>query len=217
MSRFILGTDTDAGKTAVASALMARLTDSSTRYWKPVQSGFPPDDDTASVIHQASLDFNRACPPLYSFQAPLSPHRAAALDGKEISLELLLEEYWIRSRETPLLVEGAGGLYVPLNENVTWLDFLRETGMGILLVARTGLGTINHSLLTLEALYRNDLRVDGIFFFGPAGADEHDSMATICRMGEANFLGRVDRDEDGKTLLLEEGEALEGFLSRGFL
>lgn len=152
---FILGTDTDIGKTFISQAILQGWRSSAICYWKPVQAGGP--DGDAQIIHKHHPR-KQIYPSSYVYPSALSPDQAAAQDGMhEVSLPHLLKcwrECQQQSEEL-LVVEGAGGLLVPLNQsNQTWCDFLVMTQIPIVLVARSGLGTLNHTSLTLEHLYQ---------------------------------------------------------------
>ncbi len=178
---FVAGTDTDAGKTVVAAALVTAL---GAGYWKPVQSGLAeaPGGDTARVAHltgRRPSDFPR---PAYEFQAALSPDQAAAEEGR------VLDPARIILPEGLLVVEGAGGLLVPLDDSTFMIDLAARLGLPVVLAARTGLGTLNHTLLSLEALRIRGLPVAGVVFSGP---DHPRNLATVGRLGGAPILGRI--------------------------
>jgi len=176
----VTGTDTDVGKTVFAAALAGALGAS---YWKPVQAGLDPRGDTESV---AALSGARVLPEAYRLTTPCSPHRAAAIDGVTIDpARLALPEVG-----GPLVVEGAGGVLVPLSADLLFADLFARWARPVVLVARTGLGTINHSLLSIEALRRRGVPILGIAFIGDEQAD---SETTIARLGGVIRLGRLPR------------------------
>lgn len=182
--RFVVaGTDTDVGKTVFAAALTGAL---DAWYWKPVQAGL--DDaggsDSASVARLSSVAASRILPEAYRLNTPCSPHFAAELDEVEIDTERLD----LPGVEGPLIVEAAGGLLVPLSRSVTYIEVLARWSCPVILVARTKLGTINHSLLSLEALRARDISVHGIAFVGDSN-DESERI--ICEMGKVQRLGRL--------------------------
>jgi len=181
----ITGTDTGVGKTLFAAALTGAL---GAHYWKPVQSG--PDDeggsDSERVARLAGIPAAQVLPEVYRLAEPLSPHRAAELDGVAIDpARLVLPEV-----AGALVVEGAGGVLVPLTREVLYADVFARWGAPVVIVARTGLGTINHTLLSLEALRARGVPVLGVAFSGEANDDNE---ATICAMGRAKRLGRLPR------------------------
>ncbi len=179
----VTGTDTGVGKTVFAAALTGAL---GARYWKPVQAG--PDEyegtDALRVARLAGIPAERVHPEVYHLATPCSPHRAAEIDGVTIARERLA----LPAGEGPLVVEGAGGALVPLTRDWLYADQFAVWGAPVVVVARTALGTINHSLLTIEALRRRGIEVRGIAFVGDA---VEDSEATICAMGGVRRLGRL--------------------------
>jgi dethiobiotin synthetase len=181
MSAFIVtGTDTDVGKTVFAAALAGAL---DAYYWKPVQAGLEEDGDRTQVARLAGLAEDRVLPEAYRLATPCSPHRAAEIDGVTIDPDRLA-----LPPQRPLVVEGAGGALVPLGDDLLYADLFARWGLPTIVVARTALGTINHSLLTIEALRARGVAVHGIAFVGEA---IEDSEATICRMGAVERLGRL--------------------------
>ena len=181
MSAFVVtGTDTDVGKTVFAAALTGAL---DAHYWKPVQAGLEEGGDRAQVARLAGLAEDRVLPEAYRLATPCSPHRAAEIDGVIIDPDGLA-----LPPQRPLVVEGAGGALVPLGGDLLYADLFAHWGLPTVVVARTALGTINHSLLTIEALRARGVAVHGIAFVGEA---IEDSEATICRMGAVERLGRL--------------------------
>jgi dethiobiotin synthetase len=176
----VTGTDTDVGKTVFAAALAGAL---GARYWKPVQAGLDPRADIDSV---AQLSGARVLPEAYRLTTPCSPHRAAAIDGVTIDQARLA----LPDVDGPLVVEGAGGVLVPITPDRLFADLFALWAMPVVLVARTGLGTINHSLLSIEALRHRGVPIRGIAFIGDEQAD---SEATIARLGGVKRLGRLPR------------------------
>lgn len=178
-ARFVVtGTDTDVGKTVFAAALAGAL---DATYWKPVQTGLADGADTDTV---RSLGVERRLPEVYRLRPPLSPHRAAELDGAEIDPARLV----VPPVDGPMVIEGAGGALVPLTRSLTMADLFASWGLPVILVARTGLGTINHSLLSIEALRARKIAIAGIAFVGDANPDNE---TTIAAMGNVRLLGRL--------------------------
>lgn len=178
MTAFIVtGTDTGIGKTVFAAGLTARL---GARYWKPVQAGLVEETDSQTV---ARLSGQPVLPEAYRLALPASPHIAAAAEGITIDDEALTPP-----RAGPLVIEGAGGLMVPLNAQATFLDVFARWQLPVILCARTALGTINHSLLSIAALHRAGVPLHGVVFIGP---EAREVEATICRMGGTRRLGRL--------------------------
>lgn len=177
----VAGTDTDVGKTVFAAAL-ARALDA--YYWKPVQAGSEPETDSSGVV-KLGVSPARIVREAYRLTSPLSPHRAAEIDGVTIAAEhLALTEH------APLVIEVAGGLMVPLSRHLLQIDQIAHWGLPVVLVARTALGTINHSLLSLEALRARGIPVVGVAF---VGAENSDSEHTICDIAGVRHLGRLPR------------------------
>ncbi|MEQ9363572.1 MAG: dethiobiotin synthase [Leptospirales bacterium] len=195
MSVFVCGTDTGVGKTITSAALMRSYRDvPGLRYWKPVQTGG--DDDRGTVQSLAGLASDRLHPNTYRFNEPLSPHRAAELEDDQIVMDRLLEDLTRYRAAGPLIVEGAGGLLVPLNRRTTWLDFLRLAQLPVVIVARTSLGTINHSLMTARILKAAELPVVGFVFCGP---DNPDNVRTIMEFTDLPALTQFEYT-DGEAL-----------------
>ena len=160
----VCGTDTDVGKTVVSAWLVQGL---KAHYWKPVQSGLDGGGDRQRVQTLLNLSTDRILPEAFAFQQPVSPHWAAELDGVVLDPDALN-----RPRiDQPLVVETAGGLMVPLTRQWLQIDQLQRWQLPIVLVARSGLGTLNHTLLSLEALQRRNLPVLGLILNGPPHAD----------------------------------------------
>ncbi|MFC5412255.1 dethiobiotin synthase [Larkinella bovis] len=159
--QFILaGIGTEIGKT-VASALVVEALQAD--YWKPVQSGALEDSDTETVRRLISNSVTRFHPETYRLREPLSPHAAAALDGVEISLTA----FQLPQTANHLVVELAGGLMVPLNDRALNIDLVQQLGLPVLLVSKHYLGSINHTLLSVEALQRRGIPILGLLFNGP--------------------------------------------------
>lgn len=169
---FLTGTSTAIGKTTYARWLLERHPEAT--YWKPVQTGWPEDDDTAAVSARRSL-------PGLRFKDPVSPHLAAQREGRRIRLEEILEP--VRDFEGTLVAEGAGGLLVPLAPDLMQTDLIAALGLPAVVVARDELGTINHTLLTLEALRARDIEVRGVVLLGG-----EKNRASIERYGEVAVI-----------------------------
>ncbi len=181
----VTGTDTGVGKTVFAAALAGAL---GAQYWKPVQAG-PDEDGGSDTLRVGALAGLRVLPEAYRLTQPLSPHRAAELDGVEIDpARLVLPDCASEKGGGPLVVEGAGGVLVPLTRSLVFADLFAAWNAPVVLVARTALGTINHSLLSLEALHARRVPVLGVAFVGEASPD---SERTITEMGNVRRLGRL--------------------------
>lgn len=156
---FVSGIGTGVGKT-MASAMFVKKWNAD--YWKPVQSGDLAASDSM-MVHQLLDGQVRIHPERYRLQTPASPHYAAAIDG----LEIKLSDFMLPETEANLIVEGAGGLFVPLNEQHFMIDLIAQLGLPVVLVLSDYLGCINHSLLSLEALKSRGIPVANLLFNGP--------------------------------------------------
>lgn len=193
MSRYVVtGTDTGVGKTLISAALCAHL---NAQYWKPVQAGLDEATDLETVRKLSALPDDHYLPEVYRLATPCSPHEAARIDGVEIDPAKLA----LPSVDGALVVEGAGGVLVPLSNTLVYADLFAIWQLPVILVARTTLGTINHSLLSIEALRARDITVHGVLFSGdPNPASE----AAICTIGAVLHLGRLPQLDraDAETL-----------------
>ncbi len=177
----ICGTDTDVGKTIVSSFFVQGL---KSIYWKPIQSGTEEGTDTQTVCKLLNLDPNRYLSERYKFKAPVSPHWAAERESSFIEPNNL----HLPDLDKLIIIETAGGLMVPLNRNWLQIDQLKVWGAPIILVARTGLGTLNHTLLSLEALRNRNIHVLGIVLNGP---QHNDNPKTIEQFGDTKILASL--------------------------
>lgn len=175
----VAGTDTGVGKTLFSAGLTAAL---GAAYWKPVQSGLEDETDSEVV---ARLSGVTPLPETYRLQLPASPHLSAEAEGVEIDPDALT----LPEVDGPLVVEGAGGLMVPLNRRTYYLDLIARWKAPVILVARTQLGTINHTTLSLMALQGAGCPVIGVAFSGEA---EPLVEETIKQMSDVPHLGRLD-------------------------
>jgi len=177
----VTGTDTGIGKTVFSAALAGALDG---YYWKPVQSGLEGETDSQTVRRLSGLAAERILPERYRLTTPASPHLAAAIDGVAIDPERLR----LPVTPHPLVVEGAGGLMVPLTRELTFMDVFVRWGAPLVLCARTTLGTINHTLLSIEAIRARDIPLLGVAFIGDEQAD---SEQIITAMARTRRLGRL--------------------------
>lgn len=175
----VTGTDTGIGKTIFSAALTNAL---GATYFKPIQAGLEEETDTQIVTR---LSGQPALNELYRLKMPASPHLAAEAEGINIEISKVRLPNDIAGH---LVVEGAGGLMVPINRQYTFLDVFASWQHPIILCARTQLGTINHTLLSLKALRDNQCQVVGVAFIGSA---EPEVEQTICDFGEVKRLGRL--------------------------
>lgn len=179
----IAGTDTDVGKTVFSAMLMLAL---GTNYWKPIQCGVIDGVDTKAVQNHTGLPNHRFLPEKYILSEALSPHRAAEIDDVEINVENLR----LPVSDAPLLIEAAGGLMVPLTRDYLQVDQFKRWNVPVILCARTGLGTLNHTLLSVEALKKREIPVHGIAFIGD---ENRDNMQTIADFTGERILGRLPK------------------------
>lgn len=177
----VTGTDTGIGKTVFSAGLAGAL---GAHYWKPIQAGVDPEGDKESVAALSGLPASHILPEAYRLATPASPHLAARIDGVEISLDRLA----LPQVDGPLVVEGAGGLMVPISETLLMIDLFAHWRQPVILCARTGLGTINHSLLSIEALRARGVPIAGIAFIGDPHA-ENERIVPL--LGDVPVLGRL--------------------------
>jgi dethiobiotin synthetase len=186
---FVTGTDTGIGKTIVSAALIQRYREVlPLRYWKPIQTGIEQDDDTAEVVRLATCREGEIFRPGVRLPQPVSPHLAAARSGTRIDLDPMMKAIESEPRTYRWIVEGAGGVLVPINEAETMADLMTQLQLPVVVVARTKLSTINHSLLTLEALRHRMLRVAGVVMVGEPNAD---NRKAIEQYGDVPVLGEI--------------------------
>jgi dethiobiotin synthetase len=186
-SLFVTGTDTGVGKTVTSAVLMRRLRHLDCRYWKPVQTGIETDDDTWTVEQLSDAASSRFLREGIRLPRALSPHLSARLHRTRIVLADLVAMAARRHAGT-WIVEGAGGVLVPLNESELMVDLMRALSAPAVIVARSGLGTINHTLLTIEALRHRDLPVVGVIMVGDRNPD---NRAAIEKYGALPVLGEI--------------------------
>lgn len=189
MNFVVTGTDTGIGKTYFASELVRALDG---YYWKPVQAGLEDGSDSETVAQRSGLPADRILPEAYRLSTPCSPHLAAEIDGIEIDVDRLVPP----AVDRPLVIEGAGGALVPVTRQVLYADLFARWGLPVIVVARTALGTINHSLMTIEVLRARGVEPFGIAFSGDANPDSEATIAAIGRVRRLGRLGIGQRFED---------------------
>lgn len=177
----VVGTDTNVGKTVVSAALVGAL---GAYYWKPVQSGLDAETDSQTVARLSGAPPVRIIPESWRLKPPASPHISARAEGVEIDPDRLTPPRC----NGALIIETAGGVMVPLTDDFLTIDLLLRWRLPVILVARTALGTISHSLLAIEALRRRDISIFGVAFVGDEDAA---AQATIARFGDVRVLGRL--------------------------
>ena len=177
---FVTGTDTGVGKSYVAALLTVGL---EAAYWKPVQSGADADADWVRRV--TGLPAERVLPETYRLRAPLSPHEAARREGVQIEMSR-----FVLPKRKRLIVEGAGGVMVPLDDRHLMVDLMAALGLPVLVVARSELGTINHTLLTLDQLRRRGCPLLGVVVNGPSNPA---NCRAIAHYGEIPVLAAINR------------------------
>jgi dethiobiotin synthase len=178
---FVTGTDTDVGKTLVSAWLMTHL---DAVYWKPVQAGAEPETDSITVRRLAEVAADRILPEIYLLPDAMAPHEAARRAGVTIEMAKLAPPATNRL----LIAEGAGGILVPLTGDDYVIDLAAQLQLPILLVARSTLGTINHTLLSIEALRRRGLPLAGVVMNGP---ETPHNRAAIERYGDVDVIAEI--------------------------
>lgn len=174
----------------VSAALVYRYRNLPLKYWKPIQTGIELDDDSAEVQRLSGCGPGRVLNEGVRLPRPVSPHLAAKLNGSSISVEPLIS-LGASLSGGGWIVEGAGGVLVPLNERDLLIDLIRALGLPVLIVSRTGLGTINHTLLTIEALGRRAVPIAGVVMVGPPGDIVRDNRLAIEHHGRVAVLGEL--------------------------
>ena len=178
---FVTGTDTGVGKTVVSAWLVRGW---QADYWKPVQTGTVEGRDRDAVQYLAGIGKERIHPSTWELKAPLSPHTAARVEDKTISIH----DFRLPSTDRPLVVEGAGGVLVPLNWHDLMIDLMARLRLPAVVAARSSLGTINHTLLTLEALRRRGLEILGVVMVGAPDALNRESIE---HFGRVPVIGQI--------------------------
>jgi dethiobiotin synthetase len=182
---FITGTDAGIGKTTLAALLCAAL---DAVYWKPIQTGTLEGSDRVTVMRLAGIGTDRTLDEIYKFVPPVSPDLAARWAGVEIDLGKItlpstMANDW-------LVIEGAGGVLVPVNQKQFMLDLMAKLKLPVILAARSGLGTVNHTLLSLAALHAAELQVHGVVLIGDQNRENRE---TIERFGHVRVIGEIPR------------------------
>ena len=183
MKLFITGIGTDVGKT-IASAIIVEALQAD--YWKPIQAGDLNNSDSHKVKSLVSNDKSQFHENSYKLNTPASPHLAAQLDGISIDLKQIAEP----KTKNNLVIEGAGGILVPLNDKDCIVDLIQKD-YKVIVVSRHYLGSINHTLLTIEALQNRKITVAGIIF---SGDENKATEEIILKKTSAKLIGRIDNE-----------------------
>lgn len=180
------GTDTDVGKSVACAWALLHLGGA---YWKPIQSGLEPPTDTQAVQRITAFDDERFFPSRYELNEPLSPHAAAKIDGVRIDLN----DFSLPESSLPLIVEGAGGVMVPLNEQNFMIDLMARMKLPVIITARSTLGTINHTLMSISLLRLSGVFIAGVILNGPLNEGNRQA---ITEYGNVKILGEIPHLED---------------------
>ncbi len=183
MKIFVTGISTDVGKTIASSIIVEAL---EADYWKPIQAGDLDNSDSHKVQVRISNQKTQIFKNSYQLNTPASPHFAAEIDGIKIELNQIKEP----QTKNHLVVEGAGGIFVPLNENETIIDLIKPD-YKVVVVSRHYLGSINHTLLTIEAIQNRGLEVAGIIF---SGSENKSTEELILNKTKVKNIGRIDEE-----------------------
>lgn len=182
-SFFVTGTDTNVGKTVVSAMFTLGL---QAAYWKPIQSGLEPPTDTDYLQQITELDSTHFIPERFRLTQPLSPHASAAIDQIQINLS----DFQLPATDKSyLIVEGAGGLMVPINSQHYMIDLIKHLNLPVCLVARSSLGTINHTLLSIAQLRRTEIPIWGVILNGESNSSNRDAIA---HYGQVPILGELE-------------------------
>ena len=182
---FITGTDTGVGKTFFASILMKKY---NFDYWKPIQTGKFIENDTFYIKQNIGIKKNRFHEPIYSFKKPLSPHLASSYEKISINMKKIKKP----NSNRPLIIEGAGGILVPLNKKNLLIDLIKKCKFPVIVVSKSILGTINHTLMTLEILKKNKINIFGVILNNIKNKKEGDENAkSIEDFGNIKVLGQI--------------------------
>ncbi len=177
----ICGTDTDIGKTIISALIVQGLNAS---YWKPIQSGLEDGGDRGRINKLINLSHERSLDEVYKFKAPVSPHWAAEQENCLIDIDKLS----LPQVKNLLVIETAGGLMVPLTREYLQIELLRKWSAPVVLVTRSGLGTLNHTLLSIEALRQHQIPLLGLIINGPIHPD---NPKTLERFGQTTVIAEI--------------------------
>ena len=197
---FVTGIGTEIGKTISSAVLVEKL---NADYWKPIQAGDLDNSDTLKVQNLITNKVSQFHPEAYRLTQPFSPHYAAELDGVEIELSKII----IPKTNNNLIIEGAGGLMVPINQNELMIDLIKKLNVEVILISKNYLGSINHTLLSIESLKNRNISIKGIIF---NGVKTEATESIIIKRTGLKFLGRVlEMDNIDKSTIKSCGELLK--------
>jgi dethiobiotin synthetase len=207
MKYFVTAIDTDSGKTLVSAILCEAL---KADYWKPVQAGSPRDSDVIKTL--VTNKITQIHPETYLLKTPASPHAAAKIDG--ITIEL--SAFKIPETLNPLIIEGAGGCLVPLNDQEFVIDLIRTLKSNVIVVADLYLGSINHTLLTIEALRQRNIHISGIIFNGNSNPESeriilfHTQLPCLLRINKESSITSAVIEKYAKQITKSWNETSSG-------
>ena len=184
----ICGTDTEIGKTLISSFFVRGL---NSFYWKPIQSGIETETDSQAVLRLTKVHKSKIINEAYIFSEPVSPHWAAEIDQKVINFELLN----LPNVEGSLIIETAGGLMVPITRNHLQIDLIQQWGIPVILVCKSGLGTLNHTLLSIEALNKRNIKILGLVINGKKHLDNPKTLTEFSGLpiiAEFPYIQEID-------------------------
>ena len=199
----ICGTDTDVGKTLISSFFVRGL---KSFYWKPIQSGIETETDSQSILRLSGIKKEKILKEAYIFEKPVSPHWAAEIDGKKIDINLLN----LPKIDGSIVIETAGGLMVPITRNFLQIDQIRKWNLPVIIVCRSSLGTLNHTLLTIEALKKRNIKILGLIINGEKHLDnpktlrEFSKLPIIAEFPRLNNIDKNNLDRLWKELNIEK-------------
>ena len=202
----ICGTDTDVGKTLISSFFVRGL---KSFYWKPIQSGIETETDSQSILRLSGIKKEKILKEAYIFEKPVSPHWAAEIDGKKIDINLLN----LPKIDGSIVIETAGGLMVPITRNFLQIDQIRKWNLPVIIVCRSSLGTLNHTLLTVEALKKRNIKILGLIINGekhfdnPKTLREFSKLPIIAEFPRLNNIDKNNLDRLWKELNIEKNLA----------
>ena len=186
----ICGTDTDVGKTLISSFFVRGL---KSFYWKPIQSGIETETDSQSILRLSGIKKEKILKEAYIFEKPVSPHWAAEIDGKKIDINLLN----LPKIDGSIVIETAGGLMVPITRNFLQIDQIRKWNLPVIIVCRSSLGTLNHTLLTIEALKKRNIKILGLIINGEKHLDNPKTLREFSKLpiiAEFPRLNNIDKN-----------------------
>lgn len=198
---FISAIDTDVGKTIVSAILVEAL---KADYWKPIQAGNLEDSDTMTVQSLISNSTSQFYSETYRLNTPASPHYAAEIDG----LQLEVRSIQLPKTSNQLIVEGAGGLFVPINDKALLIDLMQDLNIPVILVIKNYLGSINHSLSSIYALQQKNIPIKGLIFNGPSVASSEDyilqysKLPLIAKIPQLNAISKQTIREQAERIKL---------------